>query len=59
MFGISVYPSKQSTAECVTYIDKAADLGYQRLFTSLIELEGDPEETIARFKTVIHHAMQR
>ncbi|MCC3236522.1 MupG family TIM beta-alpha barrel fold protein, partial [Pediococcus acidilactici] len=36
MFGISVYPSKQSTAECVTYIDKAADLGYQRLFTSLI-----------------------
>ena len=59
MFGISVYPSKQSTAECVTYIDKAADLGYQRLFTSLIELKGDPEETIARFKTVINHAKQR
>ncbi|MGY1575575.1 DUF871 domain-containing protein [Pediococcus pentosaceus] len=59
MLGISVYPNKSSVKECIEYINKAADLGYKRLFTSLLEIDEDGEQTLANFKDVIKVAKKR
>lgn len=59
MKGISVYPNKSSVADCINYIDKAADLGFSRLFTSLLELTEDQSKTLNKFKTVLTHARAR
>ncbi|MEB3363043.1 MupG family TIM beta-alpha barrel fold protein [Lactobacillus sp. R2/2] len=59
MKGISVYPNKSSVADCINYIDKAADLGFNRLFTSLLELTEDQSKTLNKFKTVLTHARAR
>lgn len=56
MKGISVYPNKSSVNECIEYIDRAADLGYKRLFTSLLELNENKEEILNKFKKVLVHA---
>lgn len=60
MLGISVYPNKSTVQDCISYIDKAADLGYQRLFTSLLELNPEQsDEIMTAFRTVLHHAQTR
>ncbi|MCP0887113.1 MupG family TIM beta-alpha barrel fold protein [Ligilactobacillus sp. WILCCON 0076] len=57
MLGISVYPNKSTVEECNDYINKAARLGYKRLFTSLLELQPENiDQTVAAFKKVLHHA---
>ncbi len=59
MLGISVYPNKSNVDECIDYIDKAADLGYQRLFTSILELTEDTDTTLEKFKKIMWHAKER
>lgn len=60
MLGISVYPNKSSVQECIQYIDKATKLGYQRLFTSLLELEpGRTDQVLKDFKEVLAFAKER
>jgi hypothetical protein len=43
VLGISVYPSQAKLAENLTYIESAAELGYKRIFTSLLELTPEME----------------
>lgn len=59
MKGISVYPNKSDVDACIKYIDRAADLGFNRLFTSLLELNEDKVTTLKKFKTVLTHAKKR
>lgn len=53
--GVSIYPSKSTFAEMQAYLDKAAALGYQRIFTSMLEVRDSVDETIANFKAIIQY----
>lgn len=53
--GISIYPSKSSFEEMQNYLDLAAKLGYQRIFTSMLEVKDSINETIADFKRIIQY----
>jgi hypothetical protein len=44
VLGISVYPSQASLADNLAYIELAAKYGYERIFTSLLELTPEMEE---------------
>ena len=52
--GVSVYPSKSSFEEMTSYLEKAASLGYERVFTSMLEVADNPQETVSLFKKIIH-----
>lgn len=56
--GISIYPSKSSLSEMKHYIAQAAEIGYQRIFTSMLEVAENPTETIEKFKEVIAYGNQ-
>ena len=51
--GISVYPSHASVADNIAYVEKAASLGYTRIFTSLLELTPDMTELLDQYKQII------
>ncbi|VTS36097.1 outer membrane protein [Streptococcus porcinus] len=53
--GISIYPSKTSMAEMKAYIDLAVKYGYQRLFTSMLEVADNELETVATFTEIIQY----
>ncbi|EGE53862.1 DUF871 domain-containing protein [Streptococcus parauberis] len=53
--GISVYPSKSSMADMKGYIDLARKYGYTRLFTSMLEVADNAQETVETFKEIIHY----
>ena len=53
--GISIYPSKSSFQEMAAYLDQAASLGYTRIFTSMLEVADNPDETVQAFKAIIAH----
>lgn len=57
--GISIYPSKSSFEEMSTYIDQAASLGYTRIFTSMLEVADNPDETVQTFKEIIAYGNQK
>ena len=59
MKGISIYPSKSNVDEFINYIDLATNLGYTRLFTSLLELDGNISSTLGNFKKVLSFARER
>ena len=44
--GISIYPSKSSFQEMAAYLDQTASLGYTRIFTSMLEVADNPDETV-------------
>lgn len=51
--GISLYPNHTNLAECLAYIDLAAQYGFKRIFTCLISVnESGIEEAIKEFKEV-------
>ena len=50
-FGISVYPDKSPMEEVYTYMEKAAKLGYSRIFTCFLSIPEDKrEEYLVEFK---------
>ncbi|GAF40881.1 outer surface protein [Agrilactobacillus composti DSM 18527 = JCM 14202] len=52
--GLSIYPNKSSFEANATYLKKAADLGYQRIFTSMLDVTADNKtEILATFKKII------
>jgi hypothetical protein len=51
--GVSIYPSKSVMEEDKEYLRKASELGFTRIFTSMLELEGKGEETLQRYKEII------
>ena len=39
--GISLYPEQTTVAKATAYLEMAHQLGYRRLFTSLLQLSGE------------------
>ncbi|VTS16829.1 outer surface protein [Streptococcus pseudoporcinus] len=53
--GISIYPSKSTMVEMKAYIDLAVKYGYQRLFTSMLEVADNAQATVAIFTEIIQY----
>lgn len=52
--GISIYPGHSPLEEIIDYVETAGKLGYERLFTCLISIDG--KEVLNDFKKLIHVA---
>jgi hypothetical protein len=51
--GVSIYPSKSIMEKDKEYLQKASNLGFKRIFTSMLELTGKGEETLKKYKEII------
>lgn len=58
MLGISIYPDKQDLQELKRYIDVAHSLGYKRIFTCLLSVDGDKQTIINKYAQILKHADQ-
>lgn len=57
--GISLYPEQTTVAKATAYLEMAHQLGYRRLFTSLLQLSGEKgRDQLAIFKAVVAKATQ-
>ncbi|WEV60382.1 MupG family TIM beta-alpha barrel fold protein [Streptococcaceae bacterium ESL0729] len=54
--GISIYPDLTKFDQDKAYLDLAHSYGFKRVFTSLLEIEGDQKEVLDNFKGIIKHA---
>ncbi|WP_285023745.1 DUF871 domain-containing protein [Lactococcus garvieae] len=54
--GISIYPEKSTFEKDKAYLDLAHKYGFKRVFTSLLEINGDKETVIKGFKKVVEYA---
>ncbi|MBT2217204.1 DUF871 family protein [Virgibacillus dakarensis] len=53
--GISIYPAKTTFEHDKEYLDLARKYGFTRIFTSLLEIDGDAEAVINKFKKIIDY----
>ncbi|MFJ5622952.1 DUF871 domain-containing protein [Peribacillus loiseleuriae] len=53
--GVSIYPAKSSFERDREYLDLARKYGYTRIFTSLLEIDGDQDEVVNKFKNIIEY----
>lgn len=53
--GISIYPSKSNVDEDKAYLDLAYQYGFTRIFTSLLEITGEQEEVVDKYKETIEY----
>ena len=61
MLGISIYPLVSSVEDNMKYIEKAVELGYKRLFTSMLELDDNKEkalEQVNNYKLLLNRAKE-
>lgn len=61
MLGISVYPLQSSVEENKTYLKIAADLGYKRVFTSMLELDKEKDKAlqqVEQYRAVMQFAKE-
>ncbi|PIO82293.1 hypothetical protein BSQ39_01305 [Loigolactobacillus backii] len=56
--GVSLYPEHSTLAKDKEYLDLAHKFGYTRVFTSLLEITGNQDEVVNRFKQTIAYANQ-
>ncbi len=56
--GVSIYPERSTFEKDAAYLDLAHQYGFQRVFTSLLEVSGDQEAVLGNFKQVVAHANQ-
>ncbi|MHC5227752.1 DUF871 domain-containing protein [Enterococcus sp. LJL99] len=56
--GISVYPDTSDPKEDRIYIQKAAELGYTRMFMSMLEVNEEKEVIKEKFKSLIHFSRE-
>jgi len=59
MLGISFYPNKATVPEIKAYLDKAAGLGYEYAFTSLLMAGDDVNETLKPFRETVQYAKDK
>ncbi|MEQ9764330.1 MupG family TIM beta-alpha barrel fold protein [Streptococcus sp. ZJ151] len=52
--GVSIYPSKSSFEDMSRYLKTARNLGYTRIFTSMLEVADNAEETVEAFTKIIN-----
>lgn len=48
--GVSIYPSRSKFKDDKTYLDLARKLGFTRIFTSLLEIKGNADEVINKYR---------
>jgi len=58
MYGISIYPNKEKREDTLAYIKLAAELGYKRIFSSLLFDESPTEEEIEQFRAPLKFARE-
>lgn len=56
MIGLSIYPERSTFEEDKAYLDLAHKYGFKRIFTSLLQINGDKDEVMAGFKKIIDYA---
>lgn len=56
--GISIYPDHSDRKEDQAYIKKAANLGYTRIFMSMLEVTEGKEKVSEKFGSIIHFAKE-
>lgn len=56
--GISIYPDHSDPQKDKEYVKKAAALGYQRLFMSMLEISDNKDAVTKKFKEIITYAHQ-
>ncbi|MGX7417693.1 DUF871 domain-containing protein [Carnobacterium gallinarum] len=54
--GISIYPERSTFEEDQAYLDLAHKYGYKRVFTSLLEIDGDADKVLGSFNKVVAYA---
>ena len=54
--GISIYPERSNFEADKAYLDLAHKYGFKRVFTSLLEIDGDKESVLSGFKKVVAYA---
>lgn len=54
--GVSIYPERSTFEQDKKYLDLAHQYGYKRVFTSLLEVDGDGDAVLNGFKKVIAYA---
>ncbi len=55
--GVSIYPERSNFEADKAYLDLAHQHGFKRVFTSLLEIDGDKEGVLAAFKKVVDYAI--
>lgn len=53
--GVSIYPSKSNVNEDKEYLKTASGYGFTRIFTSLLEITGDQNEVVDKYKEIIQY----
>ncbi|WP_067841710.1 DUF871 domain-containing protein [Amphibacillus sediminis] len=53
--GLSIYPAKSTFAQDKEYLDLARKYGFTKIFTSLLEIEGDADQVINQFKRIMDY----
>ncbi len=53
--GVSIYPSKSDIEQDKAYLKLASEYGFTRIFTSLLEISGNREEVIEKYKTITEY----
>lgn len=53
--GVSIYPSKSNLEEDKEYLKLASKYGFTRIFTSLLEVTGDGEEVVQKYREIIEY----
>lgn len=57
--GISLYPEKSTMEEMKHYMDTTRALGFSRVFTSLLQLDGDADRLVADLKESVRYAKEK
>lgn len=53
--GVSIYPSKSQIEDDKQYLKLASEYGFTRIFTSLLEITGDSQEVVDKYKEIIEY----
>lgn len=56
MYGISIYPNKEKYDDTISYIKLANQLGYKRIFSSLLYNDRPKDEELNQFKSILQYA---
>ena len=53
--GLSIYPDHSKFEDNAKYLELGHKYGFSRIFMSMLEVQGSPEETKAKYKKIIEY----
>lgn len=56
--GLSIYPDHSKFEDNAKYLELGHKYGFSRIFMSMLEVQGSPEETKAKYKKIIEYGNQ-